>query len=143
MEIFSGQQFDTKVKDKIVSRIDSSKWDLNWPDPALRRGPFSIRWTGRIQAPKTGRYRLITTSDDGIRVWVDGKLVIDHWKAHSTARDVQVVTLSEAPLAIRVEYWEAYIGNWAAQLAWQNENGGPEEIIPGSAFTLPDLSELK
>ena len=56
-----------------------------------------------------GRFVLRTISDDGVRVWVDGKLVIDRWDVHESIVD-------EAPIAagrhaLRVEYFE-HVG-WA------------------------------
>ena len=37
-------------------------------------GNFAARWTGRIDPPASGTYRLTTVSDDGVRLWLDGKL---------------------------------------------------------------------
>ena len=60
---------------------------------------------GRVTLPATGSYALVTISDDGIRVWVDGTLVIDRWGVHESLVD-------RAPLrggahTITVEYFEA------------------------------------
>jgi hypothetical protein len=58
---------------------------------------------GSIELPK-GDFVLRTISDDGVRVWVDGKLLIDRWDIHESLVD-------EAPIAggrhkLRVEYFE-------------------------------------
>jgi hypothetical protein len=45
----------------------------------LNDGVFSVRWTGRVQALDAGQYSFFTTADDGVRVWVDGQLLIDRW----------------------------------------------------------------
>ena len=55
-----------------------------------------------------GRYTLRTISDDGIRVWVDGKLVIERWSTHES-------TLDESPLTegrhdLKVQYYQN--GGW-------------------------------
>ena len=54
--------------------------------PNLPRENFALEATGSVDlAP--GEYTLRTLSDDGVRVWVDGALVIDDWKPHETALD--------------------------------------------------------
>ena len=46
---------------------------------------FSVRWTGIVEASATGNYRFQTRSDDGVRLWINGVLVINNWTAHATA----------------------------------------------------------
>jgi parallel beta-helix repeat protein len=71
--------------------------------PSLPRENFALEATGSVDlAP--GEYTLRTLSDDGVRVWVDGALVVDDWKPHETALDF-------APLAgghhdLRVQYYQ-------------------------------------
>jgi alpha-D-xyloside xylohydrolase len=44
------------------------------------KNPRSYRWEGQVLAPMDGDYQFKTTSNGGIKVWIDGKLVIDHWR---------------------------------------------------------------
>jgi PA14 domain/Bacterial Ig domain/Divergent InlB B-repeat domain len=60
-------------------------WGLGVPGPGLPADDFSVRWEGWIETPVAGSYRLQTQSDDGVRVWVNGSLVIEHWGAHAPA----------------------------------------------------------
>jgi len=48
---------------------------------------FSVRWQGKIEAPVSGSYTFQTDSDEGIRVWVNGQLVIDNFTAHTLTTD--------------------------------------------------------
>jgi alpha-D-xyloside xylohydrolase len=48
--------------------------------PGSRQTLRSLRWDGFIEAPLTGIYNFRTYSNGGIKVWLDGKLVIDHWR---------------------------------------------------------------
>ena len=48
---------------------------------------FSIRWTGKVEAPVTGAYTFTSYSDDGIRVWVNGVKLIDNWTGHGSVYD--------------------------------------------------------
>lgn len=63
---------------------------------------------GVVDLPK-GRFVLRTISDDGVRVWVDGKLVIDRWDVHESI--VDEVPIAGGRHALRVEYFE-HVG-WA------------------------------
>ena len=90
-----------------ASRVDA-KVDFSWgtgsPTSAIGADTFSARWTGSVVPTKSETYTFYTNSDDGVRVWVDGRLAIDSWTPHESKVDV-------APLApgrhdIRVEYYQ-------------------------------------
>jgi nitrous oxidase accessory protein NosD len=71
--------------------------------PNLPRENFALEATGSVDlAP--GEYTLRTLSDDGVRVWVDGALVIDDWKPHETALDF--APLAGGHHALRVQYYQ-------------------------------------
>ena len=71
--------------------------------PNLPRENFALEATGSVDlAP--GEYTLRTLSDDGVRVWVDGALVIDDWKPHETALDFAPLTGGHHDL--RVQYYQ-------------------------------------
>lgn len=95
-----------------VTRVDT---DISyvWGEGAgwhrLPNDGFSIRWTGRLRIPagKGGDYDVATRADDGTRLWVDGKLVIDDWAPHAPVTKSARVRL-EAGIDhdIRLEYFE-------------------------------------
>ncbi len=66
------------VKEDVSPWINNVWWDA--PAPDVPAEFFAIAWLGFIFVPKTGLYRFYVTSDDGSKVWIDGKLVIDAWK---------------------------------------------------------------
>jgi nitrous oxidase accessory protein NosD len=73
------------------------------PLPNLPRENFALEASGSVGlAP--GEYTLRTLSDDGVRVWVDGALVIDDWKPHETALDF--ATLNGGHHDLRVQYYQ-------------------------------------
>ncbi len=77
------------------------------PDPRLNKDLFSIRWTGRFTPPVTHDYELTLFSDDGSRLWLDGRLVIDHWGAHSLAPKTATIRLEAGhSYAVRIEFCE-------------------------------------
>ncbi len=68
-------------------------------------GPTSTRWAGEVVAPATGDYQFQTYSNGGIKMWLDGKLVIDHWRQNwLTEHDQVKVHLDQGRhYAIRLE----------------------------------------
>jgi hypothetical protein len=90
---------------------------------------YSARWTGFLTAPATGEFTLYTRSNDGVRLWVDDRLVIDHWDEHSTAEDQAVVRLEKGSRRrLRLEYF--YSGGEATmQLEWAGP-GVTRQVIP-------------
>ena len=53
-----------------------------------------MRWTGQVQAPVTGNYTFSTVTDDGVRLWINGVLLIDAWT------DQAAKTNTAAPIAL-------------------------------------------
>ncbi len=98
--------------------------DFQWPaaptGAAVPADGFSVRWSGLIEAPVSGGYALQTVSDDGIRLWVDGQLVVDHWTPHAAAPNTtQVWNWSAGERhVVTLEYQEVG-GLGTAQLLWQ------------------------
>src|SRR4051812_43952149 len=64
-----------------ASRVDA-KVDFSWgtgsPTSAIGADTFSARWTGSVMPTKSETYTFYTNSDDGVRVWVDGKQIINN-----------------------------------------------------------------
>jgi beta-glucosidase len=94
----------------LFSRLDA-KLDFEhvWeekPDDRLGFRPWSARWTGFLVPEISGRHRLGLSSSDGSRLWLDGKLVVDHWKDHywpELAR-TEVELKAGKRYAVKIEY---------------------------------------
>ncbi len=91
------------------------------PPQGLRSDYFSVRWLGEIQVPKTDDYTFITGSDDGIRVWLNGEMIIDNWTDHDRAEDTAqpVNLLAGRKYSIVVEGYENG-GEAEWQLYWRS-----------------------
>lgn len=89
------------------------------PDPFLTmKAPMSIRWTGTLKPSLSGEYTLNFVSDDGVRVYLDGKRVIDHWNVHARAEDKATLQLAAGKTYdLRVEYFDGG-GEAIAKLQW-------------------------
>ncbi len=98
----------------------------------------SIRWTGKIVPEKSGSHVFSMIGDNGFRLWIDGKPVIDHWvddwEKEQTSQPVEL-TAGKA-YDLKVEYFE-HFGGSNLHLKW-TEPGGTKEPVPQSAFRLPD-----
>jgi beta-glucosidase len=87
---------------------------------AIDNDDFSARWTGRLLPPVSGDYTLSVTGDDGFRLAVDGKPVIDAWTPSPRPRAQSATVSLEAGKAydLRLEYFEA-IRDAEVRLTWQ------------------------
>ena len=81
------------------------KWGTDAPATGLPPDGFSVRWSRQVSF-QAGTYRFYAISDDGVRVWLDGTLIIDEWRdatnlAHTARREV-----GAGDHTLRIEYYE-------------------------------------
>ena len=104
-EVFAGTELaGSPTSTSTVDRIDFGS-ETTPVVPGLMFD-YSVRWTGDVAAPAAGDYRLLTNSDDGVRVFVDGKKVIDDWHGHATTTNSAVVHLGAGKHPIVIEYFQ-------------------------------------
>ncbi len=105
--------------------------DFNWlfgsPAAEVNRDYFSVRWTGTFPF-EGGRYRFTTTTDDGVRLHVDDRLVISAWWPMRGSR-VAVVDLTPGSHTLRMEYFERTQAAMA-RLSWQRIGVGAATAAP-------------
>ena len=123
----------------ILTRTDP-QINFNWadagPDPAVGVNNFSVRWTGEVEALFTETYTFHTNSDDGVRLWVDGQMLIDNWTDHGNTEDKGTIDLiARGRYNIVMEYYEAGSGA-VAELRWSSPHT-PKQFIPQGALSLP------
>lgn len=58
-------------------------WGKGSPSRRIDPDTFSARWTGQVQAPSSGSYTFYTYTSDGVRLWVDGELIVGAWSTPS------------------------------------------------------------
>jgi alpha-D-xyloside xylohydrolase len=112
---------DTALTRRVATRKDAAvdfDWGLEAPLPGVPADQFSVRWTGQVRAPETGDYELSTLADDGVRLWLDGKLVIDDWNQHAPEYHAGRVTLEAGKrYDLRLEYYDEILGA-SVRLRW-------------------------
>ena len=96
------------------------------PDNAVPNDGFSIRWSGQLLPPVSGQYRVEAAANDGMRLYLDGKLVLDHWEDAERLRADSVTLDLEAGRAydIRLEYYENE-RDAGVRLAWAQPGAKP------------------
>lgn len=106
-------------------------WFYTAPVDGMRSDLFSARWTGQIEAPVSGDYFFRTLSDDGVRVWVNGVLLIDnyttHWPTYNAS--TKITLAAGQKYAIKVEYFQYGI-TAAMQLQWMRPGDKVYTPIP-------------
>lgn len=129
-EYFSGHNFERRLAFHI-DPIVSLAWASN--NPRIPSDHFSVKWTGVIIAPKKARYVLTIISDDGHRLWIDGKLIMDCWKSGANSRSVSAVLLGDKPHAICVGYYQ-HSGPKSIVFKWRQDGSSQDQDVPPEAL---------
>lgn len=130
-EYFANRNLSGKPVLVRADRVVNFGWGDNSPKKDVVPGDnFSVRWSGRVMAPVSGSYTFYTVSDDGVRLTVNGKRVINNWTDHSTTEDAGTpITLEGGKwYPIVMEYFENG-GDAVARLRWQYP-GQKKVVIP-------------
>nr|MBC7244024.1 hypothetical protein [Chloroflexota bacterium] len=80
-------------------------WGAGAPATGMNTDHFSARWTRTISLD-TGTYRFYALSDDGVQLWIDDTIVIDHWMDGAAQTYVGDLHLLQGSHTIRVHYYE-------------------------------------
>ena len=117
-EYFNGKE----LKGDVIATRTEEFADHNWKDMpdvnGLGADNFSIRWTGVVKPVATGNYRFTVKGDDGYRLWIDDKLVIDDWNDHAaTINNADIKLQAGKTYRVKLEYFENG-GDAIISLAW-------------------------
>ena len=117
-EYFNNQELrGPAVTVRTDARIDFD-WGRYHPTPELTGNNFSVRWTGKLTPPESGNYTLGFTADDGARLYVDGKLLVDAWSSNPTKTVTKEIALEGGrSYDLRMEYFQYHREN-IAKLIW-------------------------
>lgn len=88
------------------------------------KNDFSVRWSGFVSVPVTGRYHFTIISDDGARLFLNGKKIFSRWNNHGRAYDeVQVNLVANQWYPIRLEYYQGQQAS-VISLGWRGPGDG-------------------
>ena len=122
---------DVSLSSVALERTDSVvnfNWQAGSPDAAVNADRFSVRWKGMIKPAHPGNYTFYTSTDDGVRLWVDGELLVDRWTNQSVTEASGTIHLADGKHDIVMEYYENG-GLASAKLSWSGPNL-PKTTIP-------------
>ncbi len=104
---------------KIVRNdpVIAFNWGNGSPDPSIDVDTFSVRWQGNFTF-EAAAYTFTTTADDGIRIYVDGNLLINQWKDQAPTTYKADINLTAGTHLVKVEYYEKSFGA-VANVSWK------------------------
>ncbi len=118
-------------------RMDSTidyYWGYDSPDPKISADNFVARWSGTFQAPFSDTFTFATESDDGVRLWIDNKLVIDKWGYQSSTEWSASVDLKTGQThTVKLEYLENQ-GEALVHLRWSSPQFDKAAISKSQLF---------
>ncbi len=119
----------------VRTEVPDFDWGEGSPGPGVPKDEYSVRWQGSVVPAVSGSYTFGFTADDGVRVWVDDKLLIDQWSDHGPTRFTGAVNLVGGhPASIKIEYYEHAIGA-VAKLDWATPASAPYDDAVQAAST--------
>ena len=137
----SGQWYGEYFNNRALSGSpaltrNDSQINFNWgsgsPATRINSDNFSVRWNRSLNFV-AGRYRFTATSDDGVRMWVNGQLVVNGWSDHIPQTFSGEIDLPNGNVPLQVEYYEA-TGGAQVQVSWTqiSSTTPPTTLPPGN-----------
>ena len=126
----SGAAVLTQTEDSINHNWGSAEVAAKLSDSV------SARWTAVLEAPLTETFTFITTSDDGVRLFLDGRRIINNWTDHGVTDNRARVNLVAGQTYLLVMEWYENTGSAVAQLSWESPTI-TRQIIPAGPLQLP------
>jgi len=132
-----------RFRDEPVFEFEEPRIDHDWsgkpPVPGMSKVGYSVRWSGSVVAPTAGAYSIYARSDDGMRVMIDGRKIIDNWRdqgVQTTQGRIQLSTGQRATIV--VEYYQNG-GDAIAQFGMRSEAAAAEDLLPTDELTKADV----
>ncbi|MFH1881254.1 MAG: PA14 domain-containing protein [Planctomycetota bacterium] len=118
-------------RDLIMVRIDPTidfSWGDGSPDPSMNVDGFTVRWTGMIEVPASAAYTFHSQTDDGIRLYVNGELIINNWTDHANTHDSGDISLKAGQKYEIILEWYENGGGAICELSWESSTIAREAI---------------
>lgn len=140
---YQAQYFNnTTLSGESYSPCEKSPINWNWkkgsPGNGVGDDNFSVRWTRQAYF-NAGTYDFIARADDGVRVWLDGSLIIDEWKSQLRREHHAMRTVTAGNHSIKVEYYENQ-GSAFIQFYWKPKARFAEPFASPSPTLTPTIT---
>lgn len=130
---------DMALTDLKMTRTDANinfHWGEGSTVASIQPDHFSVRWTGTIKPRFTETYTYDMASDDGVRLWINGQLIINKWVTQaSVLSSLPIKMTAGQSYNIQVEYFENG-GGATAELQWSSPSQ-KKEVVPQSQLSPP------
>lgn len=131
---FNNMDF-TSLKATRTDATVNFDWGLGAPMTSMDADTFSVRWTGKVKPQYTGTYTFYTSSDDGVRLWVNNQLIINKWVDQATTEWSGTIQLTAGQkYDIKLEYYDN-TEDAIAKLSWSSPLQA-KQIIPQNRLYL-------
>lgn len=101
-----GRDFEKELRVRHDPKLEFN-WRWQSPGRGLPRDNFSVRWEGFLETPKQDEYTFLFFCSDGVRLWIDGRPVVDAWIQTVDNVAQGKVTLRPGFHEVRVDYFES------------------------------------
>jgi GH43 family beta-xylosidase len=127
----------TGLADTRVEAI-AQNWGTAGPGVGISTDNFSVRWTGQIEPQYSQAYTFRLISDEGVRLWVGGQLLIDDWVAHTvrTTTSAAINMVAGQLYDIRLDYYEG-TGSAQVQLQWSSTSQALQTVPTSRLYESP------
>ena len=120
----------------VLARVEAVNfaWVTGSPGPGVDADQFSVRWSGRVEATATGNFQFQTRANDGVRLWINGILVIDDWNNHSATTDRatgSIALVKNQRYNVVLEYYDN-TGQATAKLRWLRPGTTTFGVVPAT-----------
>jgi uncharacterized repeat protein (TIGR03806 family) len=118
---FTNASFATLATLVRTDAVVNFNWSTNGPAPSIGQTNFTARWTGTLQPQYSETYTFTTIANDGVRLWINGQLLVNDWTVHSSAAtNSGMINLNSQQLYnIQMDYFQGN-SNAVAQLLWSS-----------------------
>jgi hypothetical protein len=116
---------------RVDKNINFESTQDEWPGTKFKDF-FYIRWTGKIRIPADGNYTFFLESDDGSRLFLDGKQVVDNGGVHAMEETSGSVQLTAGEHVFKAEFFEKDI-DAGCKLSWKTDKIA-KQIVPADVL---------
>ncbi len=117
-------------------------WGAGSPAANVPANNFSVRWSTNVSFEANDNFTFSATSEDGVRAWVDGGLILDQWKEQSPSTVTASRYVTQGMHPVIVEYFKG-VGNGSIKFSWQRAGGSAvptATLVPGAPTPTPSAS---
>ena len=108
---FNGMNFENQIATRSDTAI-SFNWRGRSPITGVADSTWSARFIGKMTVPSNALYRLVAYADDGIRIYLDNRLIIDEWEIYNDTKKFYDITLQKGKTyEVKIEYVQKFGGS--------------------------------